>query len=284
MSGLGKSFALILIVILAVSILIVAKPAFAQTPTSSTIPTPSVPQFTIHLVGPSYTVPTTYSLDPNTGQIVAQIGYVVEYPNVVVTIKNQPFTSYVDSSRNTVYLYYNIQLLDDQTSAWQPVYNTASYPVQSTDSDYTNISIQVTINPVDQGITIPVGTQTHIQVEALIGYITSTYEAYNPNPPYFGGTTYSFVGQTSSWSPTQTVTIPANVLLSSTSAPSSSTQILTPTPTPSSSTSTLSPTPTLTSFSSASYASLLLIALVVIAFLLAVIIFLLLYMRHRKNL
>src|SRR5208283_4034825 len=53
MSGISKSFSLLLIVLLAVSSLIMAKPAFAQTPTPSTIPKPSVPEFTITLISSS---------------------------------------------------------------------------------------------------------------------------------------------------------------------------------------------------------------------------------------
>ncbi len=89
----------------------------------------------------------------------------------------------------------------------------------------------------------------------------------NLNAPGFGAFEPAIAFDTASdWSSTETVTLPANVPLSSTPAPSSSTSTLTPTP-----------ISTSTSVSSASYTSLLkLIALVVIAFLLAVIIFLLL--------
>lgn len=63
---------------------------------------------------------------------------------------------------------------------------------------------------------------------------------------------FGFIGETSDWSNTQTITIPANTPLSSTSANSSLYLITT-------------------------------IALVVIAILLVVIIFLLLYVRKRKS-
>ena len=70
MGSSGKSFALTLVLIMAISSLslMIIKPAFAQTFT------PSVPQFTVQLVGPPAIVNTTYSLDQNTGKIVAQIG------------------------------------------------------------------------------------------------------------------------------------------------------------------------------------------------------------------
>ena len=264
MGSVSKSFPLLLVLILAVSSLIMATPAFAQS-----VPTPSVPTFTVQPVGPSYTVPTTYSFNQSSGQTVANIGYIIEFPNVEVTIKNQPFTPTLNDNGGETSFYYNIQIkAHNETDNWIDLYSaniTNSYPQQSYDSDYTNISIPVVNGQIDEGIAIPVGAQTDIQVEALIGNIYSYLDfRTNPSPIIF-----SFVGETSGWSNTETVTVPANVPLS-------------PIPAPSSSTSTLTPTPTLTSVSSASYASLLLIALVVIAFLLAIIIFLLIYMRKRK--
>ena len=261
MGSISKSFPLLLIVLLAVSSLIMATPAFAQTPTPSTTPTPSVPQFTIQLVGPPITVNTTYSLDSNTGQIVANLGYTNQYSYVTLTIKNQPF----DSSYGS--LYYNVQLKNKNTlENWTVVYymNNVPNPEQTTDSDYTNISIYVELH---WGVPFNLaGTQTDIQVQAQLG--NWNYE----NGLFTGG--YVFSGVTSPWSPTQTVIVPANIPLSPTPAPSSSTSTLTPTP-----------TPTLTSVGSASTSSLLsttTIALVIIAVLLAIIVFLLIYMRKRK--
>jgi hypothetical protein len=230
------------------------KPAFAQTPTPTPIPipTPSVPEFTIQPVGPPTLVNTTYSLDQNTGQIVAQIGYTNEYSAVNITIKNQPY----NSASGFLYLHYNIRIKDhNEADNWTDLYNAdeENYPTQSTDSDYTTISIPIP--------TIPAGTQTDIQVEAMIGYYETHFNG-NPSPQTQIST---LVGETSGWSDMQTVTIPANTPLSTTPAPSSSTSTLTPTPTAKS--------------------SLLLIttvALVVIAFLLAIIIFLVLYMRKRR--
>ncbi len=260
MGRISKSFPLLLIVFLAASSLIMAKPAFAQTPTPtpSTIPTPSVPTFTIQLAGPSYTVPTTYSLNQSSGQIVAKIGYYDKYSYIVLTIKNQPFAP-TDSN----VFYYNVQNKEPNLSGsfddLFSTYNGGNFPTQSTGSDYTNLSFPIGDNGVSYSL--------DYQVQAMIGYIIQTFT--NGYPSY-----YVFVGQTSAWSSTQTISIPASIPLSPTSIPSSST-----------STPTLTSIPTLTTVSSASYASPLLIttiALIVIAFLLAIIIFLLIYMRKRK--
>jgi hypothetical protein len=277
MGSISKNFSLLLVLILALSI-IMAKAAFAQSPTLSPvpIPTPSVPQFTLQLVGPPYTVPTTYYLNQSSGQIVAQIGHTNEYSYVVLTIKNQPFPS-TDSSGRSISLYYNVRIKNhNETDNWLELYETYNpmadeigYPTQS-DSDYTSLSIPL-YNGQPEGV-IPVGVQTDIQVDAMLGYITQG--ALPPGVPPIGGWPYVFYGQTSAWSNTQTVNVPANIPLSPTPAPSSSTQTQTPT-------STLAPV------SSASNTLLLLtitVALAVIAFLLAVIISLLLYMRKRYRL
>src|SRR5665648_551687 len=104
MNRRNKGFALFIILIICISGLSMVKPTFAQS-----IPKPSVPEFTIHLVGPSFARNTTYSLDSNTGQIVANIGYTNEYSNVILAIKNQLFNPSVGS------LYYNIQIKNQNT-------------------------------------------------------------------------------------------------------------------------------------------------------------------------
>lgn len=244
MGRTSKSLALILILIMAMSSLnlLMIKPAYAQS-----IPTPSVPEFTLKPIGPPYVENTTYSLDPNTGQIVAIIGYTNPYSLVEIIIKNQPFIPYNDSQGNTISMFYNVQVaVHNQTDSWISLYepDSGSLAPSTPDSDYTNISLWLNNGP------LPVGT-THIdvQVEAFIGYV------HKANGGYLAG--WVFTGDTSDWSNTQTITVPAN-------------------------TPQLTPTPTLTSVDNALNSSLLLIALVVIAFLLAIIIFLLFYMRKRK--
>ena len=220
MGNFGKSFSLFLILLLAISSLIMAKPAFSQIPIptpSFTCSPPSVPVYTVQIVGPPYIQPTTYSLNSSSGQVVANIGYTNEYSYVVVTIKNQPFTPFNDPQGNPIGFYYNVQIKNHNTTDdWllvYPAYN--GYPTQSTDSDYTNLSIAVASLA---------GTQTDIQVDANIGYIGREVLGATNVP-------YVFVGLTSGWSNTQTVTIPANIPLSPTPAPSSSTSTPTPTPT-----------------------------------------------------
>lgn len=262
MGSISKSFSLLIVLILAASSLIMAKPAFAQTSTL----TPSVPEFTVQLAGPSVNVPTTYSLNQSTGQVEAQIGYTNKYSYLNIIVKNQPFTPYTSNDYgNVIQLMYNVRIKANDNGNWVEVYNPYNgYPIQS-NSTYTTIQIPIEGN-MDGPLTAIAGSQIDIQVEALIGYVHRVVIGW--------GAPWVFNGTQGSWSNTQTLSVPANVPLS-------------PTPAPSSSTSTQKPmqTPLSTAVSSASYASLLLVttvALVVIAVLLAVIIFLLIYFRKRR--
>lgn len=191
---------------------------FGMVQAESIIPKPSVPEFTLELVGPPFFVNTTYSLDPNTGQIVAKIGYTHEYSYVMLVIKNQPFNPSYGS------LYYNVQIRNQNTpyKNWTVVRYDGPNPIQTTDSEYTNISLRI---DGQWGLPSIVGTQTDIQVQAMLG---NFYYGHS-NPPITSG--FVFSGVTSDWSGTQTVSIPANIPLSSTPTQSTS-PATTPTPTP----------------------------------------------------
>jgi hypothetical protein len=73
------------------------------------------------------------------------------------------------------------------------------------------------------GIRVLAGSQTDIQVEAMIGYVHRVIEG-NSAP-------WVFTGETSGWSETQTISIPANTPLNPTSTPPTSPS-QSPTPTP----------------------------------------------------
>ena len=107
MGSIGKGFSLLLVVILAVSSLMMVESASAQS-----IPKPSVPEFTLKYVDNSYDVPpmTTSSTDPYTGKVTFTTipGYHVENKSVEITIKNQPFTSYLNENGSRVWLFYYV--------------------------------------------------------------------------------------------------------------------------------------------------------------------------------
>ena len=108
-------------------------------------PEPSVPEFTLRLVRASYNLVNSF-----TGVVQQVANNTIE-----VTIKNQPFTPYFDTSgRINTSLHYNIQVkghfADDWTNVyssynysdpWTPrIYTFYDYPIQS-NSEYTTLSI-----------------------------------------------------------------------------------------------------------------------------------------------
>jgi len=171
------------------------KPAFAQSITK-----PSVPEFSLKVVAYPYDVPPTTTIDPYTGEnITTSYGYHAENKSIEVTIKNQPFTSTLDTSGKYTNLYYNVQFKGHYTDEWsyaQSYYNASK-------SDYTLIYISFE----HQTISFPAGSQIDFQVRTLIGHQDKM--AYDsilpPEMKYY----HVFSGQTGDWSDTQILTIPA---------------------------------------------------------------------------
>ena len=184
---------LMLSTLMIMSGLVIVGSVFAQS-----IPKPYVPEFTLDLAGPPYYQNTTYSLDPNTGQVVAEIGYTNPYSVLKINVKNQPF----DSSYGN--LYYNVRVKNHSaTDSWVDVYYVWNfYPQQSTDSDYTNVGFSI---EGYSAIIALAGCEVDIQVEAMLGVINRV----TTKP--IGG--YGFTGETSGWSESQTISIPENTPL-----------------------------------------------------------------------
>ena len=75
---------------------------------------------------------------------MAQIGYIVEYSAVEITIKNQAFTPSNAGNGFTTSFYYNIQIkAHNETDNWIDLYNPEDGYLTQSNSDYTNISIPV---------------------------------------------------------------------------------------------------------------------------------------------
>ena len=192
---MSKTMVLMLLTLLIMSGLVIVSSVFAQS-----MPKPTVPEFTLELAGPPYYQNTTYSLDPNTGQVVAEIGYTNPYSMLKINVKNQPF----DSSYGN--LYYNVRVKNHSaTDNWIEAYKVSQFfPSQSNDSDYTNVGFS--IHGYNFVGTLA-GCQVDIQVEAMLGVIGRV----STSPPIGG---YGFIGETSGWSETQTISITENTPLS----------------------------------------------------------------------
>jgi len=167
----------------------------------ASITKPSVPEFTVDFFDSSYDVPTTYSIDPYTGETMAHEGYHVENKTTQIRIKNQPFTPYQiqeDGKNWTINLFYNIRIKGHFAPDWgyYRLHNGSSDGnlVQDYGSEYTVV-------PIDSYL--PSEGQVDFQIEALIGYERGIVTV--PGAP---GTQRIITGETSGWSETITITFP----------------------------------------------------------------------------
>ncbi len=116
MNKTGKTQALLasLIIILVCLILPIIGSANAQTVTK-----PSVPEFTIKYVDYSLDIPPTYGIDQYTGEtIVTQYGEHIDNRTVEITIKNQPFTPFNDSSGHTINRFFDVRYKGSYGEDW----------------------------------------------------------------------------------------------------------------------------------------------------------------------
>jgi hypothetical protein len=182
------------------AILILFALAIAITyPSGALAANPSVPDFTVAYVDHSYDVPVTHwtTTDPYTGEQITHSsgGEHIDNRTIDVTIKNQPFTPYMDASNNTVYLYYNIRS-KGHFENWNGDSDLGSHSqtgIQATTSTYTVVSFDI------QYWSVPQGGQIDFQVKSITGY---TF--YNSQSC---GTQYQNTIGDSGWSDIQTLTI-----------------------------------------------------------------------------
>jgi hypothetical protein len=271
MSSITKGLSLLFVVILAISSLITVESASAQS-----IPKPSVPEFIVRYVDHSYDEPAIYDVDPYTGKtVVTQGGYHVQNNSVELIIKNQPYHSYRNENGSLVWLYYNIAIkghfeqwtTEDWASDTINMKIYESYPtwyIPSSESGNTVIAYGIAGDngtetaykyrtptygtPFYYGYfnhaleNISIGGQVDFRIQAIIGYSTRINTTYSGPPiglePGESYHYYIFTGQTSDWSNTQTISIPADIPLNSSPTPTTS-----PTQNPTSTTSQ-SDTPT----------------------------------------
>jgi hypothetical protein len=205
MRFLSKSLILLLLFILVIPSLSLIKPTNAQS-----IPKPAIPEFTIKYVDNSYNVPesTVNTIDPFTGNQSTRTnwGYYVQNKSIVVVIKNQQFTPYTDSKGNSIQLFYNVTWKGYYGSAWDAL--SKLYANQDSSSEYCNISLafsknfDIPYNVSSLDANPDAGGVIDFQVKAYIGYEKIVYGSDSPFP------TITFNGAESSWSNTQTITIP----------------------------------------------------------------------------
>jgi hypothetical protein len=208
---MGKSLALILVLVMAISSasLFMVKYVIAQSSYA-----PSIPQFTLQFDKHSSDRPATVVTDPYTGQqkIVDPAKH-YEWETINVTIRNQPLTGQTDSNNST--LYYNVRFKGHFATNWA-AFKPGDYIVQNNSGQNTVITFYVGIYgadgtnlggaPISLNMPPDIGGQVDFQVEALWGYVHFDGTSFVPVVQ----NNYSFIGTESGWSSTQTITIPAS--------------------------------------------------------------------------
>lgn len=122
MGRISKTFALFLTLTIAMSCLtlLMFNPANAQNPSPTPYPMPSTPDFLVTITNSSYFVPVTYSIDPSTGQEIANKSYYSGYVdalNVTITIENQPLALFINSNEYSGFKYF-IELKPHNFANW----------------------------------------------------------------------------------------------------------------------------------------------------------------------
>jgi hypothetical protein len=195
--------ALVILAILTSASLIIVESSATRS-----IPKPSVPQFTLKLVDKSYYLPpkTTSTTDQYNGQVTTTTipGYNVNDFKIELSIKNQPFPSTINGNKSS--LWYDVQIKVHFAGDWIDQYPSSAmsptslpWPTQSS-SGYTLLLFPARYRTDDK---------VDFQVKAILGYQYS-YDTY-----FYGQQSHilplrmnDFIHEESSWSNTQTFTMP----------------------------------------------------------------------------
>jgi hypothetical protein len=138
---------------------------------------------------------------------------------VEATIVNPSFTPFEDANNNLNYLFYNFSVKENDASNWTNYYQTYNvvqdeghfYYISPSNSETTVLDFHLNGNQYNLGIAASAGSKLDFEVQAHYGYWSTV--AVNPYRPYVDHSVTSTlvlnITQTSDWSNTQTVTIPA---------------------------------------------------------------------------
>jgi hypothetical protein len=185
---------------------------------AQSIPKPSIPEFTLRLVDNSYYLSPTPAYPSGEVQNI----------KIEIIIRNQQFTPfYSTETRNQmINLYYYISYKEHYEATWtyypSDIFSRNSHEatnVQQSNSDYTVVSFKA---PTEGG-------QMDFRVQAQAGYYDEKVEFIAvPGAPF---SVYSFVGEVSGWTATQTISITPDTTSATPTLLPTATTTLTPVPT-----------------------------------------------------
>jgi hypothetical protein len=168
------------------------------------IPTPSIPEFTVEFADYSYYVPPIYGTDPYTGEsVIVEDGYHKDERTIEITVKNQLVPTTTMRLANYTNLYYGVRLKGHYEDDWSEAPKPYYYGYHNASVSYYTI-IKLRVTDSRNGIAnVHAGGEVDIQVQALIGQ-----DIRIPTmTPWGESCYYKFIGKTSGWSNTQTIEI-----------------------------------------------------------------------------
>ncbi len=181
-----KSCSTILLLFLAVAL------AGVESVNASNVP---VPQFTVQYIDESFDVNTSPSTDPYTGETIPPTYYHVDHSYIQVSFENNELPLIPADSYSKY--YYNIRYKGQYTNDWIEA-RTASDGYYRP-SVFTTVNFSLSVFSVT-GADVPKGTKIDFQVQLMYGFIDKNISE-GPLGSLF------FVGETSGWSSTKTVTV-----------------------------------------------------------------------------
>jgi hypothetical protein len=189
MSGLGKSLLLLIILILAASSIVLVKPSTAED-----MSVLSPPEFNVKYI------------DYSNGASA-----------IVVTIKNQPFTPYVNADGKTVNLYFTMRTKAHFDEDWINIFVSVDpYPEQTGTQDtviecHSYGDDHFGVRSYGEGFKATYRSQIDIQVRANLGYYLDVYTPPKSNSILdwmaSGWSTIIYFAFQGLWSDTQTLTV-----------------------------------------------------------------------------
>jgi len=200
LSGLGKKFALLLSFIVVLSLLSVELSVAPVNMPSNPSVAPEVVSVVVNH-NPIWR-PPIYTTNPYTGEVTeTSPGMYLQNGTVDVTIKNRPFTPYVDKNGNYINVCYTFFMrqngpFDDWSEYISSVHGPWYAVYQQSDSEYTVITFiyNGTSGPAPFFSVVSSGARRSFYVQAVTGYF---YRDENIGAGYFNSV---YEGEGSLWS------------------------------------------------------------------------------------
>jgi len=180
--------------------------AFAS---AQSMPKPSVPIFSLTFTDHSFDAPAATIMSGYTGPTYVPAHH-SRNGTIEITILNQPFTPYKDEMNHTIKLYYHYACKGHYENDWIIYPDVVPDIAYNEASDSEKTTFQYWINeewendPAGRVPDVPDDGQMDVRVEAFIGYSETICTSIARRADDYH--TY-YVGQSSGWSCTQTITI-----------------------------------------------------------------------------